>query len=283
MCRLLGSALLFLILCLTACSESSITDDFVDRDDMGVVSTVDDLPPCTADNDGEPFFVKSEKIIRVCSDAKWYAVREEESSENGSSAGNGGSEVRSSSSGYDRSCYVSRRSADSLWVVCGSYSFFVPTSGANNGGSIVLDSEKIATSLEGVSGFTQKGPFLMGSEVNVIELRDGRTLDQTGDNFEAKIQSDDGLFKLNARMMMSQYLELHAKGYYRNEVSGKNSNAQLTLYALTDVMMRSGGVVNINLLTHLEYHRVVYLVKEKKMKVASWAPAKGTLPCWPSR
>ena len=125
MCRLLGSALLFLILCLTACSESSVTDDFVDRDDMGVVSTVDDLPPCTADNDGEPFFVKSEKIIRVCSDAKWYAVREEESSKNGSSAGNGGSEVRSSSSGYDRSCYVSRRSADSLWVVCGSYSFSV--------------------------------------------------------------------------------------------------------------------------------------------------------------
>ena len=269
MYRFLGSALLFLAVCLVACSESSITDDFVDRNDMGVVSTVDDLPPCTADNDGEPFFVKSEKIIRVCSDAKWYAVREEESSENGSSAGNGGSEVRSSSSGYDRSCYVSRRSADSLWVVCGSYSFSVPTSGANNSSSVVLDSEKIATSLEGVSGFTQKGPFLMGSEVNVIELRDGRTLEQTGDNFEAKIQSDDGQFKLNARMMMSQYLELHAKGYYRNEVSGKNSNAQLTLYALTDVMMRSGGVVNINLLTHLEYHRVIHLVKEQKMKVAA--------------
>ena len=244
--------LAFLAVLVVACSDTSLSEDTEDREDIGVVAAAEELPPCTAENDGEPFFVKSEKIIRVCSDTKWYAVKDEESG-------------KSDSSG----CYVSEKTADSLWVVCGSYSFSVPTSGANNGGSVVLDSEKIATSLEGVSGFTQKGPFLMGSEVNVIELRDGRTLDQTGDNFEAKIQSDDGLFKLNARMMMSQYLELHAKGYYRNEVSGKNSNAQLTLYALTDVMMRSGGVVNINLLTHLEYHRVVYLVKEKKMKVAA--------------
>ena len=244
--------LAFLAVLVVACSDTSLSEDTEDREDIGVVAAAEELPPCTAEIDGEPFFVKSEKIIRVCSDTKWYAVKDEESG-------------KSDSSG----CYVSEKTADSLWVVCGSYSFSVPTSGANNGGSVVLDSEKIATSLEGVSGFTQKGPFLMGSEVNVIELRDGRTLDQTGDNFEAKIQSDDGLFKLNARMMMSQYLELHAKGYYRNEVSGKNSNAQLTLYALTDVMMRSGGVVNINLLTHLEYHRVVYLVKEKKMKVAA--------------
>ena len=235
-----------------ACSDTSVSEEADNRNGMDTVATAEELPPCTANNDGEPFFVKSEKLIRVCSDTKWYAIKDEESD-------------KSDSSG----CYVSEKTADSLWVICGSYSFSVPTSGANNGESVVLDSEKIATSLEGVSGFTQKGPFLMGSEVNVIELRDGRTLDQTGDNFEAKIQSDDGQFKLNARMMMSQYLELHAKGYYRNEVNGKNSNAQLTLYALTDVMMRSGGVVNINLLTHLEYHRVVYLVKEKKMRVAA--------------
>ena len=255
MYRILGNALLFLVLCLAACSDTSVSGSAGERGDMGVVATVEELPPCTAKNDGEPFFVKSEKLIRVCSNSKWYALKNGESGENGGTDENG--------------CVVSKETADSLWVTCGSYSFSVPTSGANKGGSVVLDSEKIATSLEGVRGFTQKGPFLMGSEVNVIELKDGRTLDQTGDNFEAKIQSDDGQFKLNARMMMSQYLELHAKGYYRNEVSGKNSNAQLTLYALTDVMMRSGGVVNINLLTHLEYHRVVYLVKNKKMKVAA--------------
>ena len=146
----LGLALLAVFV--VACSDTSVSDSAGERSDMGVVATAEKLPPCTAKNDGESYFVKSEKIIRICSDTKWYAVKNEESG-------------KSDSSG----CYVSEQSADSLWVTCGSYSFSVPTSGANNGESVVLDSEKIATSLEGVSGFTQKGPFLMGSEVNVID------------------------------------------------------------------------------------------------------------------
>ena len=129
-----------------------------------------------------------------------------------------------------------------------------------------VDPEAVPTSLEGVNGYMQKGPFLSGSKVRVLELESGRTLNQTGLNFETKIQTDDGKFKLNARTMVSQYVELHAEGYYRNEVSGKESEAPITLYAITDVSKRDGGLVNINLLTHLEYQRVVYLVKEKKMK-----------------
>lgn len=130
-----------------------------------------------------------------------------------------------------------------------------------------VDPEAIPTSMEGVNGYMQKGPFLSGSKVRVLELESGRTLNQTGLNFETKIQTDDGKFKLNARTMVSQYVELHAEGYYRNEVSGKESEAPITLYAITDVRKRDGGLVNINLLTHLEYQRVVYLVKEQKMKV----------------
>ena len=130
-----------------------------------------------------------------------------------------------------------------------------------------VDPEAIPTSMEGVNGYMQKGPFLSGSKVRVLELESGRTLNQTGLNFETKIQTDDGKFKLNARTMVSQYVELHADGYYRNEVSGKESEAPITLYAITDVRKRDGGLVNINLLTHLEFQRVVYLVKEKKMKV----------------
>ena len=74
---------------------------------------------------------------------------------------------------------------------------------------------------------------------------------------------------MNAQTMVSQYVELHAEGFYRNEVTGTESGAPISLYAITDVMMREGGKVNINLLTHLEYQRVVYLVKVKKMKVAA--------------
>ena len=268
----------FLAVLVVACSDTSVSDK--SERGMGIVASAEDLPSCTAANEGESFFVKSESGMRVCADANWFAVKEgavtscrteELPDKSGLKVicGNDSVGVVLNGAKGDRGfsgqgCSVTKKFADSLWVQCGTSSFAMPF---NN--SDVLDSERIATSLEGVGGFTQKGPFLMGSEVNVIELRDGRSLDQTGDNFETVILNDSGFFKLNARTMMSQYLELHAKGYYRNEVSGKNSNAPLTLYALTDVMMRDGGLVNINLLTHLEYHRVVHLVKTKKMRVAA--------------
>ncbi|MBR6454242.1 MAG: hypothetical protein IKS97_06690 [Fibrobacter sp.] len=130
---------------------------------------------------------------------------------------------------------------------------------------VVLDSEKIAVSLDEVSGVTQKGPFLMGSRVLVREMEDGRTLTQTGNSFNGKILNDKGEFKINARMLVSQYVMLEASGYYRNEITGENSNSELTLFAITDVNYRN--IVNVNLLTHLEYERVIYLVTKKKMKV----------------
>ena len=132
-------------------------------------------------------------------------------------------------------------------------------------GEVVLDSEKIAISLDEVSGVTQKGPFLSGSKVLVREMEDGRTLTQTGNSFNGKILNDNGEFKINARMLVSQYVMLEATGYYRNEVTGENSNSELTLFAITDVNDRN--IVNVNLLTHLEYERVIYLVTQKKMKV----------------
>ena len=128
-----------------------------------------------------------------------------------------------------------------------------------------IDSEKIAVSLDEVSGVTQKGPFLMGSRMLVREMEDGRTLTQTGGTFNGKILNDNGEFKINARMLVSQYVMLEATGYYRNEVTGKNSSSELTLFAITDVNERN--IVNVNLLTHLEYDRVIYLVTQKKLKV----------------
>ena len=105
----------------------------------------------------------------------------------------------------------------------------------------------------------------MGSKVLVREMEDGRTLTQTGNSFNGKILNDNGEFKINARMLVSQYVMLEASGYYRNEVTGESSNSELTLFAITDVNDRN--IVNVNLLTHLEYERVVYLVTQGKMKV----------------
>lgn len=251
---------ILLALLLVSCSDSDLGDDINGNNTLAVYSTVEDLPPCTIKNEGEQLFVKSEGIIRVCADEKWFATMER--------GGGCSTEMLKDSSGLKIVC-----DGDSVGVVLNGKNGsngkngILPDSSEND--DVVLDSEKVATSLEGVSGYSQKGPFINGSKVTVIELESGRTLNQTGNTFESKIQSDDGQFKLNARMMVSQYVELHAEGYYRNEVSGINSEAPLTLYALTDVRKRDGGIVNINLLTHLEYHRVVYLVKNKKMKVAA--------------
>ncbi len=165
-------------------------------------------------------------------------------------------------------CSMEKIDEQSVRVICGKDSSILYTGSApseTTQDTVVLDSEKIAVSLDEVSGVTQKGPFLMGSKVLVREMEDGHTLTQTGNSFNGKILNDKGEFKINARMLVSQYVMLEATGYYRNEVTGQNSNSELTLFAITDVNDRN--IVNINLLTHLEYERVIYLVTQKKMKV----------------
>ena len=116
-----------------------------------------------------------------------------------------------------------------------------------------------------VAGVSQKGPFVTGSSVTVQEL-DGITLKQTGKSFKGTIKSDKGDFAIKDINLESQYAILEASGYYRDEISGKKSSGQVTLRALTDLTKRK--TVNINLLTHLEYERVMYLVTEKKMSIA---------------
>ena len=116
-----------------------------------------------------------------------------------------------------------------------------------------------------VAGVSQKGPFVTGSAVTVQEL-DGVTLKQTGKSFKGSIKSDKGDFAIKDINLESQYAILEASGYYRDEISGKKSSGMVTLRALTDLSNRK--TVNINLLTHLEYERVMYLVNKKKMSIA---------------
>ena len=116
-----------------------------------------------------------------------------------------------------------------------------------------------------VAGVTQKGPFVTGSAVTVQEL-DGITLKQTGKSFKGSIKSDKGDFAIKDIDLKSQYAILEASGYYRDEITGKKSAGTVTLRALTDLSNRK--TVNINLLTHLEYERAMYLVNEKKKSIA---------------
>ena len=114
-----------------------------------------------------------------------------------------------------------------------------------------------------VAGVSQKGPFLQGSSITVQEL-DGATLVesgklyQTGKSFKGKIASDTGTFLIKDISLKSQFALLETEGFYRNEVTGEVSKSQITLNALVDLSERE--TANINLLTHLEYERVIELV-----------------------
>lgn len=137
-----------------------------------------------------------------------------------------------------------------ILAACGGDS---SSSGPTDNGS----SEVVAVKDKSISGVSQKGPFVTGSAVTLYEL-DGKTYASTGKSFPGKIASDDGKFSVSSVNLASQYALLKADGYFRNEITGEKSSGTITLNALTDLSDREK--VNINLLTHLEYERALYLV-----------------------
>ena len=111
-----------------------------------------------------------------------------------------------------------------------------------------------------VAGLTQKGPFAKGSSVTVQGI-DCKTMKLTNELFEGSVNSDKGEFVVDSVTLSSTCAMFEVSGYYLNELSGKKSSEKLTLHALTNLKDRKN--VNINLLTELEYERVMYLVTEK--------------------
>lgn len=116
-----------------------------------------------------------------------------------------------------------------------------------------------------VAGLAQKGPFVKGSKVTVQGI-DCKTLELTDEIFEGKIASDKGDFAFDDVTLSSTCALFEVSGIYRNEITDKMSAGEITLHALTDLKDRKN--VNINVLTELEYERLMYLVTEKGKKFA---------------
>ena len=250
---------------------------------------VDDLPECTDENQGQLAWVVDESQLRICADEKWSAMKSKDSVPKLTLSC--WTKMSKDSSGYtvicngdsigfvrngvlidnrkDNECSVLFVDGDTLEIVCDSLvSILVKDSEGNlSQHEVDLDSEQIALDLENIEGVSQKGPFVTGSEVVVYELQNGRTLKQTGKSFQGNITNDNGAFNVRSVKIASQYAYLVAKGVYLNEVSGQKSDAQIQLSAITDLRNRNN--VNVNILTHLEYERVVNLVTKKKMTVAN--------------
>ena len=145
-----------------------------------------------------------------------------------------------------------------LAIVLLLLAFVACSSDDETAGGSSEETQGIAITDKQVAGVSQKGPFVKGSSVTVQELRNGTTLAQTGRSFKGKIASDKGDFSVMVDSLVSQYALLEVNGYYYNEITGDKSGSVIALNALTDLSDRDN--VNINLLTHLEYDRVVNLV-----------------------
>ena len=128
-----------------------------------------------------------------------------------------------------------------------------------------VENYALGESGDNISGLSQKGPVLAGASVVIQEL-DSATLLQTGKSFKGKVVSDNGEFVVENVNLKSPYVLLEVSGYFRNEITGKNSEAPVFMKAIADVGKQKH--VNVNLLTHLEYQRVQTLLEREGMSIA---------------
>ena len=144
-----------------------------------------------------------------------------------------------------------------------SMAFLVACSGSDDksvAGGASGDAGVVAVKDLDVAGLAQKGPFVKGSAVTVQGI-DCKTMKFSDEVFEGKVKSDKGDFAFDDVTLSYTCAVFEATGKYRSEITGKESAGEITLHALTDLKDRKN--VNINLLTELEYERVMYLVTEK--------------------
>ena len=112
-----------------------------------------------------------------------------------------------------------------------------------------------------ILGHIEKGPFVQGSEVTLTDLN--KDLSQSGKSYTTNTTSDLGSFDFGQTLDLSSGLvELKTSGYFYNECTGSLSISQITLKAIANT--DGAANLNVNLLTHLEYARVKYLVKSGK-------------------
>lgn len=116
-----------------------------------------------------------------------------------------------------------------------------------------------------VYGLAQNGPYADSSVVKLTAL-DESTLESTEQVFTGMVEGGFGGYSVKAESLKSNIVRVSVTGKYLEAKSGRLSEKELTLYALTDLNVHDS--VNVNLFTTLEYERVRELVKNKKLSFA---------------
>lgn len=137
--------------------------------------------------------------------------------------------------------------ASLLFSACGSDS----TSSPANNAEVILSGESI-------SGVSQKGPFVKGSTVKLYELDE--QLHQTGVHYSTTIDNDEGIYHIDSVVLTKPYAWMVVNGYFINEYTGEKSTQETTLNGL--VKVEKNKDININVLSHLAFNRINYLVQQ---------------------
>jgi ELWxxDGT repeat protein len=126
------------------------------------------------------------------------------------------------------------------------------------------DSTDTGDTMVHLDGAVAKGPFLLGSTVDVAVLdSEGNP---TGEVFGT--QTDDDLGNFAVDIEGASFVSLEAVGFYYNEVQGELSDSFLTLRGYYEVGGEPIQSVYINLVTHLVYGRVQELLAESPFATA---------------
>lgn len=196
-------------------------------EDTSTVSSADELPKCTADNEGESLAVGDENALYFCVGGEWVT---------------GVVEL------FGVTC------SDGV-LKLNTVAAAAPEEALEE--FAVEDYRRTGVNLVGIA---EKGPFLHGATVKVIELDSMQRLADSKRAFETCVSSTDGSFVFENANLVSPYVRVEATGYYRNELTGGLSSSMVTLNAVTDLTNRD--TVNVNMLTHLAAPRVRKLVED---------------------
>ena len=107
-----------------------------------------------------------------------------------------------------------------------------------------------------VKGQVEKGPFVSGSTIDMQPL--SYEMKAVGSTYSATITDDAGSFTFSPEKFEQPYARLSVTGYFYNEYQGKLSNGTIMLQGIVD--LRDKATVNVNLLTHLKYQRLLNLI-----------------------
>lgn len=244
------TAMLFAVWSLIACGGDNGDNSAVAPESRSEVSSKYELGVCNERNALDSIFVVKEKVLYFCNGLEW--VNLDGNSQNAEN--NLSSSVSYSSA--ELNDYNSKKSSSASILSSSSktdedvLSSFIPASTEQD--SAALAPGKI------ISGLAQKGPFINGSKI-VIRGIDGENFKETGKAYRGNISSDNGQYSLSDVSITTQHAKFQVTGCYYNEVTGLNTSDPITLNAITDISNQE--TVNINLLTHLEYDRVLSLIK----------------------